>query len=138
MRRRRRRGRLRTVVMLVVLRDVALQPLLQCLQQAVDAVDPGLELEPELDAAARLLPLEIDTLSVVARAPRARRLRPVALYLACLAQLASAATTGRNVSGLLRPGRLIIQRRSRLGRTGTGAEGGDEEGCGPPMWQDLS
>ncbi len=55
----------------VVAGDVMLDAATQGLQEGIDAVDFGLELKAEADAAAGLLPLEIDTCPVVAGAPGA-------------------------------------------------------------------
>lgn len=74
--------------------NVLLDAAAEGLQQGIDPVDLGLELETEADATARLLPLQIDAGTVMACAPGAGRLRPVAFDLACFAELASA-DTGR-------------------------------------------
>lgn len=55
------------------------------LEKCIDAVDLGFELEPESNAATRLLPLKVDTCSVMTGAPRAGRFSTVTLDLAGLA-----------------------------------------------------
>lgn len=76
----------------VIVGDVLLDAAAQALQQRINAVDLGLELQAEADAAARLLPLEIDAGPVMPRAPRAGGLGAVTLDFARLAELASGDT----------------------------------------------
>lgn len=76
----------------VIVGDVLLDAAAQTLQQRINAVDLGLELQAEADAAARLLPLEIDAGPVMPRAPRAGGLGAVTLDFARLAELASGDT----------------------------------------------
>ncbi len=70
--------------------DVLLHPATQGVQQRIDPVDFGFELEAETYTAARLLPFKIDAGTIVAGAPGACRLRPVTFDLSSFAQLASA------------------------------------------------
>lgn len=65
--------------------NVLLHPATQGLQQRVNLVDLGFELETETYAAARLLPFEIDAGAIVAGAPGACRLRPITFDFASFA-----------------------------------------------------
>ncbi len=69
--------------------EVVLDAAPERLQKVVDAVQFGLELEGEADAAAGLLSLEIDAGAVAPGAPGARGVGPVALDFARLAELAA-------------------------------------------------
>lgn len=73
----------------MIVGDVLFDAPSQALQQSVNAVDLGLELQAEADAAARFLPLEIDAGPVMPRAPRAGGLGAVTLDFARLAELTS-------------------------------------------------
>ena len=55
----------------------------------LDAVHLGRELDGEADMTSRCLPLEIDAGAVMAGTPGTRRLGPITLDLADLAQLAA-------------------------------------------------
>lgn len=68
---------------------VLLQPPSKRLQEGVDLVDLGLKLQPEANAASRLLSFQIDTCPVVTGTPRACGLSAVTLDLASFAQLTS-------------------------------------------------
>lgn len=74
----------------VVLGNVLLHTAAKRLEQGIDAIHLGLELETETDTAPGLLPLEIDTVTIVASTPGARRLGPITFYLSGFAKLASA------------------------------------------------
>jgi hypothetical protein len=73
----------------VVIGDVVLDAAPERLQEGVDAVQLGLKLEGEADAASGFLPLEVHAGEVAPGTPGARGIRPVTLDLARLAQLAS-------------------------------------------------
>lgn len=92
----------------MVVGDMDLYTAAQRLQEGVDAVDLGLELEIEADARAQLLALEIDACPVVPGAPRAGGLGAVAFDLARLAQLASSGRVSRG---------HILQAASSWGRS---------------------
>lgn len=79
----------------MIVGDVLLDAPPQALQQSINAVDLGLELQAEADTAARLLPLEIDACPVMPRAPRASWFGAVTLDFARLAELASDDSTSQ-------------------------------------------
>ena len=65
--------------------DVLLDASTKRLQQSIDAVHFSLELQREPDAAPRLLPFEVNALSIMTGAPRAGGLLAVAFDLSRLA-----------------------------------------------------
>lgn len=74
--------------------NVLLDAATKSLQQRIDPVDFGLELEAETYAAAGFLSLKVDTGTIVTGAPGARGLGPVTLDLSRFAQFAPADVPG--------------------------------------------